>query len=521
MSGPAILMYHRVGSSDSGDPWGMTVSPHNFEVQVRWIASARTPLPLSEFARRLTTGTLPPDAIAVTFDDAYFDNLSVAKPILDRYHVPATLFVAPGFLGKAAFWWDRLQHMVWTSPALPATLDLTLGGRQVAFVFDAEDRQANALAALWAAIRDLDEHIRDETLDSLKQLLCASDYHNAFRPMTRDELKQMASGAVEIGAHTVHHAWLPALETAAKQREVLESLALCTELAGYAPQCFSYPYGAFDAESREIVQNAGFLAACTVAASVVSSGSDPLALPRITAPDNMERFKRAMGMETRSDPPPPSVGNASIGDLRRTSAISTCWGGDRGKPVDRRYIEEFLLRHSPDMQGRVLEVKDPGYGKLFGGSRIKQLDVVDIDRSNPVATVYADLQNAPELPDATYDCVILTQVLPVVFDVQGVVDTVHRILAPRGVLLLTAPGPFSPPFPGDDYENFYWAYYPRTIRTLLERHFAPSEVHVEAHGNLATCAAFIAGLAEQDLSDADYAHNDDHYPLIVAARAQK
>ena len=212
---------------------------------------------------------------------------------------------------------------------------------------------------------------------------------------------------------------------------------------------------------------------------------------------------------------------ASLGDLRRVGAVSPCWGVDRGRPVDRRYIEDFLHRHAKDIKGRVLEVKDPVYSKLFGGPGIDQLDVVDIDRANPDATIYADLQNAPELPDSAYDCVILTQVLPVIFDVHGVMDTVHRILRPGGVLLLTAPGPFSPPFAGDAYEKFYWAFYPITIRTLLERRFSKREIHVEAHGNLATCAAFIAGLSEQDLSEADYAVDHEHYPLIVAARVEK
>ena len=226
-------------------------------------------------------------------------------------------------------------------------------------------------------------------------------------------------------------------------------------------------------------------------------------------------------MPESHDPPSPPVGSASLGDLRRTTAISDCWGVDRGRPVDRKYIEDFLQRHAADIRGRVLEVKDPGYSQLYAAATIEQLDIVDIDRANPIATIYADLQNAPELPDAAYDCVVLTQVLPVIFDLNGVVDTVARILKPGGVLLLTAPGPFSPPFAGDAYEKFFWAFYPDTIRLLFHRRFSAEEVHVEAHGNLATCAAFIAGLAQQDLTDSDYAHNDKNYPLIVAARVQK
>jgi peptidoglycan/xylan/chitin deacetylase (PgdA/CDA1 family)/SAM-dependent methyltransferase len=518
---PTILMYHRVGPSEGGDPWEMTVSPENFESHVEEIASKRTPFPISEFISRHMVGTLPDDAVAITFDDAYHDNLAVAKPILDRYKAPATIFVAPGLLDTPVFWWDRLQQVIWQSAHIPSSLTVPMNGRQVEFDFRADDRRAHALSTLWTAMRDLAHESRDDVLAHLESLLGSPASRWDFRPMTSAELKELASGNIEIGAHTVNHAWLPALDAATKQREIFGSLALCTQLVGYKPRCFSYPYGAFDEETRKIVESAGFLGACTVVDAHVSRGCDRLTLPRVRARNERTLFRGPALKHTRSDPPPPPVGKASLGDLRRASAISNCWGTDRGKPVDRPYIEEFVQRHSGDIKGRVLEVKDPVYSNLFGGPGVERVDVVDIDRSNPGANIYADLQHAPQIPSATYDCVVLTQVLPVVFDLHGLVDTVYRILKPGGVVLITAPGPFSPPFAGDDYEKFYWAFYPLTLRTLLERRFPREDVHVEAHGNLATCAAFIAGLSQQDLTNADYAVDHEHYPLIVAARATK
>ena len=287
-------MYHRIGSTIAGDPWEMTVSPENFELQVQQVALTRTPFPISEFVDRLVLNTLPDDAIAITFDDAYHDNLKLAKPILDRYRVPATIFVAPAFLDKAVFWWDKLQHIVWTSPRIPASIRIELEGRLIDFVFDAEDRRAQALSTLWAAMRDLEPACREEAIDRIGERLDARSVQCDFRPMTRGELKEVASGDVEIGAHTVNHAWLPALEPAAKRREILDSLTLCKELVGYAPRCFSYPYGAFDADTREIVREAGFLGACTVSAALVSPGCDRLALPRIAAPNDLQRFQQAI-----------------------------------------------------------------------------------------------------------------------------------------------------------------------------------------------------------------------------------
>lgn len=217
----------------------------------------------------------------------------------------------------------------------------------------------------------------------------------------------------------------------------------------------------------------------------------------------------------------PAVGSVSLGDLHRATPISDKWGVDRGDPVDRLYIAQFLAKHSSDIRGRVLEVKDPGYTRHFGGDRVDRIDVVDIDPANKQATVLADLQSAPGIAADTYDCIVLTQVLPVVFDVHGVIATLHRILKPGGVLLLTVPGPFSPCFAGDAYEQFYWAFYPPTIRRLLTTRFLPERVEVEARGNLTTCAAFIAGMAQQDLAAADFAHDVDCYPLLITARAVK
>lgn len=224
-------------------------------------------------------------------------------------------------------------------------------------------------------------------------------------------------------------------------------------------------------------------------------------------------------MEDRKKTTVPAVGAVSLGDLRRVAPISDRWGVDRGDPVDRRYIAEFLERNAADIRGRVLEVKDPGYTRRFGGERVTRIDVVDIDPANRQADLIADLQHAPQIPDGTYDCIVLTQVLPVIFDVPAAVATLYRLLTPGGVLLLTVPGPFSPCFQGDEFERFFWAFYPATIRRLLGRWFASEKLSIEARGNLATCSAFIAGLSQQDLSPADYDGDADCYPLIVTARA--
>ena len=107
---PLILMYHRV-AADPIDPWALAVMPSHFAEQVEVLRSTRLPLPLEEFVRRLEADKLPDNAVAVTFDDGYLDNLTNAKPLLSAAGVPATVFIATSYLGEQ-FWWDELARLL-------------------------------------------------------------------------------------------------------------------------------------------------------------------------------------------------------------------------------------------------------------------------------------------------------------------------------------------------------------------------------------------------------------------------
>src|SRR5262249_47866685 len=101
----------------------------------------------------------------------------------------------------------------------------------------------------------------------------------------------------------------------------------------------------------------------------------------------------------------------TLGGLGGTGSISRSFGSDRGTPVDRYYIEQFLRKHSGDVKGRVLEVKDDRYTTAIGGSSVEHSDILDILPSNPKATVVGDLAGGAPLGDAAFDCIIVTQTL--------------------------------------------------------------------------------------------------------------
>jgi SAM-dependent methyltransferase len=208
-----------------------------------------------------------------------------------------------------------------------------------------------------------------------------------------------------------------------------------------------------------------------------------------------------------------------MGDLRRVTPFSREFGFDRGSPVDRRYIEAFLQANAADIRGRVLEIKDRAYTERFGGARVDASDVLDVDPTNAAATLVDDLTTGERLPADAFDCVVLTQTLHLIFDVHAAARTLHRILKPGGVLLLTVPG--ITPIPRAEAASWYWSFSDRAAERLFRTAFQGGEVAVETHGNVLAATAFLYGLAERELRDGELDADDPDYPVTVAVRAVK
>lgn len=206
---------------------------------------------------------------------------------------------------------------------------------------------------------------------------------------------------------------------------------------------------------------------------------------------------------------------ARLGSLGSVRPFASNWGYDRGTPVDRWYIEDFLARNRSDITGRVLEVKDPGYTERFGHD-VSERAVLDVDPANERATIVADLAAADAIADESFDCFILTQTLQYVYDLAAAVAHCRRILAPGGTLLVTVPvtSRISEP-PLTDY----WRFTALAVERLLAAEFGAAAVDVRARGNVLAQVAFLEGLAAEDLDPAELARDDPSLPLLVTARA--
>jgi len=207
------------------------------------------------------------------------------------------------------------------------------------------------------------------------------------------------------------------------------------------------------------------------------------------------------------------------GGLRRTEPIGRRFGFDRGRPVDRRYIEGFLDLHRADVTGRVIEIGDANYTKRFGGDRVRRADIYDRP-GNRQATLTGDLGGDANLPAAAFDCMIVCQTLLFIYDLRRAMRNLRAALRPGGVLLLTVPGISQIVREDMNREGDFWRFTTRSLADLARECFDPNRIDVRSFGNVLACVAFLHGLAEEDLRGDEIDVCDPDFQLIVTLRAE-
>lgn len=217
----------------------------------------------------------------------------------------------------------------------------------------------------------------------------------------------------------------------------------------------------------------------------------------------------------------PATGGVDFGQLRRVQPFGRHFGEDRGRALDRYYIEGFLAAHAADIKGRVLEIGENRYTRQFGGDRVTRCDVLHVSPGNPRATIVADLTDAPQVPDATFDTAIITQTLHLIYDVGSAIRTIHRVLKPGGVLLLTVPGITQIPHGTTWASTWFWSFTPLAVTRALAESFGSGGLTVQSHGNVLSAAAMLYGLSSDDLTPDELDMTDPDYPVIIGARAMR
>jgi peptidoglycan/xylan/chitin deacetylase (PgdA/CDA1 family) len=312
MTGPLILLYHRVTTLDA-DPQLLAVGPENFAAHLSVLEEIARPMPLSDLVSAARAGQDVHDAFAITFDDGYEDNLLTASPILREQRVTATIFVATaGLNSRHEFFWDDLDRIFLQPNCLPGSLNLQVGSTawQIDLGDDATLSTADAVqhrhwnvtltetpTTRHRAYRELCGLLHGSPTQRRQHLLeqirewsgLGSEVRATHRMLSESQLKHLAQDElIEIGAHTITHPLLSAETPEIQQREIRGSKTALESILNRSITSFSYPFGGrrdYTPDTIAAVRDAGFEYACSNFPGPITASLDPFQLPRVLVRD--------------------------------------------------------------------------------------------------------------------------------------------------------------------------------------------------------------------------------------------
>ena len=315
-----ILVYHRVANLLS-DPQRLSVTPAHFQAHIEYLAENYHPVSLIDLIKNIRSGKrLPSRMVCITFDDGYADNLWNAKPILEKFHIPATVFVTTGYIdSEREFWWDDLERILLLPESVPDKLDLRIvdsnyhwelkephGTNKDCCITDKKISTTSSPLNIagWDVTQGVFPSPRYRVYNDLHRLLKPledRDRNNIlrilytwagvpetgrpdYRALSQDEIRMLNSGEiVDIGSHTVTHPLLKSGIRVIQEDEILKSKKYLENVLTHEISSFSYPYGGredFSQDTETIVKNAGYHLACANYSGPVTKGTNPFTLPR-------------------------------------------------------------------------------------------------------------------------------------------------------------------------------------------------------------------------------------------------
>lgn len=275
-----ILIFHRVHPKpDPLFPGEMDAG--RFRETMGWVLQWFNVVALGEAVDRLASGTLPRAACAITFDDGYRDNATIAQPILSTLGLPATFFVATGYLDGGRMWNDTVIESVRRTSE--ASLDLSPAGLGI-HRLGSDAERTGAIESIIAAIKHLPARERAAGVDAVAEAARARLPDDLM--MTSNQVRELGAGGIEVGAHTVTHPILANLDPESARREIAISRDALRDITGREVRLFAYPNGKPDTDYRKahvaIVRELGFSAAVSTAWGAARHGDSPFELPRFT-----------------------------------------------------------------------------------------------------------------------------------------------------------------------------------------------------------------------------------------------
>jgi peptidoglycan/xylan/chitin deacetylase (PgdA/CDA1 family) len=292
----SVLIFHRVlPQRDALFPDVLDAA--QFEQRMRWVQQWFNVLPLHGAIEQLYAGTLPSRALAITFDDGYADNETLAAPILKKLGLTATFFVTTGFLGAGCMWNDQIIEAI--RDCASSHLDLAKAGLGEHSLMSMVARQQAVAAILKTA-----KHLEPAQRQAATQAVVAACGASSTPPrlmMSPDQVRSLRQLGMQVGAHTLTHPILSRLDAKAALVEIRDSKTELEQLLGEPVPLFAYPNGVpnqdYGAAHTQMVQDCGFQAAVSTAWGAACVRSHRFELPRFT-PWDTQRLRFGIRMAT-------------------------------------------------------------------------------------------------------------------------------------------------------------------------------------------------------------------------------
>lgn len=276
------LLYHRVNNVRD-QLYNLTVSPEEFDQHIKYLRENYRTVRFDE-----NWNLISEDAIAITFDDGYADNYVYALPVLERYKVPATIFVSTGNIGTSReFWWDDIERVLTSQKCYPSRFCLHDALYEYTWETVSEfQRQELAKTLRWLLRMEPNDVCFKAWIKQLKTWagVKSDEGRVGYRSLDKEQLKKLArSPYITIGAHTVSHLSLGALSKEMQEKEIGDSIHYLEKELGYNITIFSYPFGSkmdYNADTLEICKKLGITKAATTNAKLWTEQDEPYLIPR-------------------------------------------------------------------------------------------------------------------------------------------------------------------------------------------------------------------------------------------------
>lgn len=257
-----ILLYHGVHEDDvqlgARNRSGKHVPCSRFAAEMKHLSETRSLVSMSQIAdAHYGRGTLPDRAVAVTFDDGFLNNYQTAWPVLEAYGVPATFYLATGFIGTdRVIWSDRLESIILDTPF--ECLDLVHEGRQLRYRLETEADRVAAFLSIKTVCKGLCEAAKNRLVENLERSLDVEPLkdHPLYRFMNWEHVREMdRSDLITFGAHTVDHVALSRVPPTEMRRQIDESMNEIERQLNSRVRHFSYPEGQQDDYGDEVIRH--------------------------------------------------------------------------------------------------------------------------------------------------------------------------------------------------------------------------------------------------------------------------